>query len=84
MGNSFDLNKYADHSPLELIRIAASKLPIPARVMNEKVRNYSPSEDELYFTIPDGRYVNRIYSGVKLRKFEQEKVNAFRAWVAEN
>ena len=75
------MSSYAEGSPLELTRLTAAKLPTPETVMNDSVRAYMPSEDELYFTIEDGRYVNRIYSGVQLREFEKKKVTAFRAWV---
>ena len=66
----FDVTRYASESPLEKLRLAAAELPIPEYVMNDKVRSYKPTEEELYFTLDDGRYVNRIYSGVKLREFE--------------
>lgn len=68
--NHFDVSRYAEGSSLELLRQAAAQLPIPETVMDARVRAYRPTEDELYFTIPDGRYVNRIYSGVKLREQE--------------
>ena len=51
--------------------------------MNDRVRAYTPTEEDLYFTIEDGRYVNRLYSGVKLREFEQKKVKEFRDWLTE-
>ena len=66
-----DMNKYADGSPLELLRQTAASLPVPAIVMNERIRAYRPTDEDLYLTLKDGRYVNRIYSGVELREFER-------------
>ena len=70
----FDVSRYAEGSPLERYRQASLADPVPNIVMNDRVRAYEPTEEDFYFTIPDGRYVNKIYSGVKLREFEAEKV----------
>ena len=80
----FDLSRYAEGSPLQLLRKAAASLPVPATVMNDRIRQYVPGEEDLYLTLEDGRYVNRLYSGVKLRDFEQQKVLEFRSWLSEN
>ena len=58
------MSKYAEGSPLELLRQAAASLPIPSIVMNDRIKAYRPTDEDLYLTLKDGRYVNRIYSGV--------------------
>ena len=78
------MNKYEDGSPLERLRLAATDSSIPKIVMNDRIRAYEPTEEDLYFTIEDGRYVNRIYSGVKLREFEEQKVKEFRDWITKS
>lgn len=69
---------------MELTRLAAAKLPVPDYVMNDQIRALEVTEEDLYFTVSDGRYVNRIYSGVELREPERVEVEKFGAWVAEN
>ena len=68
------MSRYEEGSPLERYRQASLVDPVPNIVMNDRIRAYTPTEEDLYFTISDGRYVNKIYSGVKLREFEQKKV----------
>ena len=59
-----------DLDSLELAILTASKLPISDRVIGDVARSYQPTDEEHYLTLPDGRYVNKIYSRVKLRDFE--------------
>ena len=80
----FDPFKFAEGSSLEMARLAAAKIPTPYYVITDEVRAYEPVEDDYYFTIPDGRYANKIFTGLELRDKEREAVDKFRAWVAEN
>jgi len=50
-------------------------------VLDENVRNYVPTEKDIFMTLEDGRYENLIFGGNKLREPEQKKLNGFRAWV---
>ena len=64
------MSRYEEGSPLERYRQASLVDPVPNIVMNDRVRAYTPTEEDLYLTIDDGRYVNNKYSGVKLREYE--------------
>ena len=52
--------------------------------MNDELRALPLAcDDEIFFTIPDGRYVNKLYSGIQLRELEATKVDEFKKWAAE-
>ena len=57
---------------MELARSTAAKLLVDQKwaswAMNDMTRESTPqAESELYLTLQDGRYVNQIYAGDKLR-----------------
>ena len=80
----FDSSHYAPGSAIELARQAAIQLPVSSSVMNDELRALPlASDDEIFFNIPDGRYVNKLYSGIQLREFEATKVDEFKLWAAE-
>ena len=65
---NFDINKYEDGSPRELVRLAA--LRFRTEEINEKVKAYEPTDADIYESLPDGSYVRRLYSGMELRERE--------------
>lgn len=83
--DKFDTTRYEEGSALELTRQAFEKLPTPDYVMNDALRAFTPSsDDDCYFTLEDGRYINRIYSGLELRQPERDLMDGFKGWVLEN
>ena len=58
-------------SAFELRRRAAQKKPVPNFVIDDTVRNYKPTEKDIYITLKDGRYENLILAGNYLRLPEQ-------------
>ena len=85
-GAVFDTSKYEEGSALELVRLAATKLPVPDYVMNDSIRAIDSKlvDEAMFLTLADGTYIYNIVAGVELREKEREDVNNFRAWVAEN
>ena len=85
-GAVFDTSKYEEGSALELVRLAATKLPVPDYVMNESIRAIDSKlvDEAMFLTLADGTYIYNIVAGVELREKEREDVNNFRAWVAAN
>ena len=51
-------------SSLEIKNWAASLMPVPDSVMNERIRAFEPRPEDLYFTTEDDTYENLIFSGV--------------------
>lgn len=52
----------------------------PATIMDERVRSYEPSEEEIFLTFPSGKYQNLVVGGDSLRAPEQEMLAGFREW----
>ena len=70
-------------SSLEIKKWAASFMPVPDSVMNDRIRAFEPRAVDLYFTTEDNTYENLIFSGVSLKDREQKLLDAFRAWTQE-
>ena len=56
----------------------------PETAINDKIRSYKPTEDDIYFTVPSGNYCNLIVAGDVLREREIEELAKFKAFLAEN
>ena len=52
----------------------------PATIMDERVRRFEPSEEDIYLTFPSGKYQNLVVGGDSLRAPEQEMLAGFREW----
>ena len=65
-----------------MARVTAARLPTPDSVLNDLVREFVPTEQEIYLTLPDGRYVNAIYAGVQLREHERTQLRLFHEWIS--
>ena len=51
--------------------------------MNDWVRSYKPKQEETIFSVPDGRFIRRIYSGVELTEYEKGRIEGFKTWLEE-
>jgi len=71
-------------SAFELRRQAVQRAPISAYVLDDTVRNFQPTEEDMYLTLKDGQYEAFILVGTQLREPEQKHFDGFRAWVKEN
>ena len=70
--------------PYELARQAAAKLPIPACVMNDELRAWSPAADQenRYKLCPgDPELYNILFQGVDLMPKQRELLDEFLLWM---
>ena len=60
------------------------RIPVSEKVMNDEVRSYEPTENDIYLTLPDGRYENQIWHNLELREKEAKKLSEFNEWLKKN
>ena len=51
---------------------------IPAFVMNEEVKEYEPTLEDIFFIIPSGDYQRLLFQGQDLREREETHLTDFR------
>ena len=75
-------------SSFEMRRILTRAMishPIPSFVIDDSVRDFEPTEEVLYMTVPDGRYLMQTHGQGEsnLRKNERKNLEEFRSWLAK-
>ena len=58
--------------------------PPTSRVKNDLIKNYEPTEEELFITVSNGDYQRVIFNGRPLREKEQRELENFRQWLKDN
>jgi len=71
-------------SIFEMRKRIAKAMPVPEQVMNMKVRKYLAREDDLFLTLPDGRFEQELFEGVELKEVQSRKLRKFHEWLSEN
>ena len=54
---------------------------IPECVMNDTVRAFEPTLDDVFIILPSGDYQRMLFAGHELREREQTHMNDFREWL---
>jgi len=56
---------------------------VPECVMNETVRGFEPTLEEIFIVMPSGEYQRMLFHGHELREREQKHMVDFREWLVE-
>ncbi len=51
---------------------------IPEKVINDEVREYDPTLEDIFFIIPSGDYQRLLFQGLDLREREETHMSDFR------
>ena len=54
---------------------------VPACVMNDDVKDYEPTLDDIFFIIPSGDYQRILFQGQDLREREETHLQDFRKFL---
>ena len=57
--------------------------PVPECVMNEAVKAFEPTLEEIFIVMPSGEYQRMLFFGHELREKEQKHIDDFREWLKE-
>ena len=71
----------------EIAHQNARRLPIPATVINDAVRNFEVTDKATFFTFKNGEYEYLLFAGTEadqLRERERKEKAGFKAWVEKN
>merc|ERR1711920_547943 len=83
-------NIIVDHNKFELTSMVESTTDankaeetkdIPECVMNDEIRNFEPTLDDVFIILPSGDYQRMLFQGHDLREREETHMNDFREWL---
>lgn len=64
-----------------MVESTGQEVAIPDCVINDEVRQYEPSLDDIFVILENGEYQRLIFSGQELREREDTHIKDFRNFV---
>ena len=81
------VNVFRKLNNYEIAHLSAQKLPIPASVINDKIRNFEVTDKAKFFTFNNGEYEYLLFGGIEakdLREPQRKEKAEFNAWIKKN